>query len=364
MKSRKLKRRSKSVSWKNLKIVNRVKRLIRLSVISVFAIVVAILLLWGISLYKFMKAPFASSGYNLVSSEIKENTPISLSFIVLEDKDDPVSKIVSLYFVAIDISNLKMDIFEAPPDLTLDLPQRYGKGKVEKVYALGEFSKKGGGIVLANKLLEKIFAKRIDKYVVADLETLKKVNNSYNISSAQDLDLLVSIKNIPKLFNLLGPIHEGFETNLTLNDLIVLTPFIRKIPDGSVKVDKVTLNDLSNSFAFDEKISDFFLDSGVVSLHKRIVVLNGTNSPGLSSFAARFIRNFGGTVASTDNSSVNYDKSVVVADDLTSDTLKRVVYELGITNVVRQDEAGDLSKEDVISADITVILGIDYAASL
>ncbi len=111
-------------------------------------------------------------------------------------------------------------------------------------------------------------------------------------------------------------------------------------------------------------MESIFVDPDVINEDKRIIILNGAGVSKLGIYAARFLEGFGGSVVNIDNASTTYEKSLIVVDNLDSKTAKLVSSQLGITNVVSSDAGKKMVNENIVGADIVVILGIDYASAL
>ena len=356
--------RSKNKSWKLVKVFGKIKHGVKLAALSFVCILISVIFMFGLYVFKVVKTPFASGIVNADLQDISKVENLTLSFTVLEDSTSDVSKIKSLYLVILNTVYNTITLYEVPTTLSTDLPERYGVGEISKVYALGESSAKGKGVILVNKTLEKLFAKRIDRYILTDAKGVNAVSDPLDIDKLEDLLKFVSVRNLSKSPQALALFKEHFETNLTFGELGYLGQFFYKVSDESISRVLLSEVDISNSTALDRRLKEVFVDSVIVQENKRVVVLNGAGVPKLGTTAARFLEKFGVSIADVDNASKIYDKSVIVTSTLESKTLERVSYELGILNVLNPEVKVEIVDDRAIAADIVVIVGIDYASSL
>lgn len=361
---KKISKRKKHTSWRNLKIVKKIARIVQLTIFSFFALVISGLLIASVSVYKFIKTPFASSEVSPNEKVLSSEDPFTVSFIVLEDKADESSKIKNLLYLVVNPKDTKLRIFNVPVNLILDLPERFGEGNLDKVYALGELVEGKKGIYLTNKTLEKIFARKVDRHILTDEKGLQEISRYFDISDPKYIADILSLKNISKLPSGINTLRSNIETDLSFDELFRLVSLLTKINSDSVKMNNLSSDDLPPAYAVDEKTQNLFLIDKVLSEHKRVVVLNGSGVYRQGFFAARFIENIGGSVVSLSNTGEVYDKSLIIAQDLNSSTLKEIKKALGINTVVLTADYAKASDIDTVEADITIIVGIDYVNSL
>ncbi|MBI4091469.1 LCP family protein [candidate division WWE3 bacterium] len=363
-KSRRVSRqRSKSKSWKVLKFVSRAKRVVKLSVLAVFAVGIAILLVFGYSFYNFLRSSFASS-FTSYSTSLSEGEPFAISFIEIEDIDEPGSRIKSLFLVVGSANDNKVQVYTVPTGLEATLPRRFGVAKIERAYALGELIENKKGTELTNKLLERIFARKVDRYILTDTEGLERFIKLVQVERIQDAPKLVWFSNLKNLYPALLTFKENARSNLSLTDLFFLGKFARGLTKDSFEQYEISRNDLAEFYNLDKRLKEILANEQIVAEHKRVMVLNGTGISKLGSFIARFVENSGGSVVTIDNAPRIYDKSFVVASETSSITLETLRRQLGIYDLLEPEDVSDLSLITAFEADIAIVIGIDYINAL
>jgi len=362
VKSKKLNKRRKT-SWKGIKFAPRVKRVFKLVATAFFAVVISMATISFLSFYKFLRTPFAASSSLNETFTAEETSSFALSFIVLKDKDDQTSIVEGIYFLAGNAEDKKLDIYDINVASEFNLPERFGKQRIEKVYALGQLLEEGKGVYLTNKTLEKIFAKKIDRYILTDEESFAEVSRFFEISDSEDLFELSSFENAIKIPSEFENLRKNFETDLSLTDILFLANFFRGLGKETTSLSELSQEDILDDYSLDKKVREVFFDGGVAQEHKRVIVLNGAEAYKLGSFVSRFVENMGGSVVLVSNTPHVYDESFIISSDTDSETLKKIKRELGIEKVVPQaSPEGEGLK--AFMADITIISGIDYANSM
>ena len=341
------KQRSKNKSWKKMKLGVKVRRGLKILLVSFFSIGFSMAVLSALTFFNLVRTPFATSYPQEATTILSSARPFSLAYVVVEDINDGASEVTDLMFLTGNAADQTISIYTVPTDLEMDLPERYGISTLKKVYALGELVGESGGASLVTKTLEKLFAKRIDRYVVTDQAGVAKLEGN------------LSVTRIPAL---LLSVRENVETNLTSSDMFFLAKFYYETKDTNPKELILKQTDIYDPSRVDTQISEDFLDLEVITERKRILILNGTGIPGLGGFAGRFISNFGGSITDLDNASSTYDESLIITTEPTSKTLSQLVYQLGITKILSPQEWAGNEKD--IGADITVVIGIDYSGRL
>jgi len=95
-----------------------------------------------------------------------------------------------------------------------------------------------------------------------------------------------------------------------------------------------------------------------------IAVLNGTTESGVANFGARVVRNMGGRVVAVGNAYNDHVKSLIIANDPSSNTVRLLAHALNIEDVLSIEDASDYIESEISRADMTIIVGLDLALSL
>ncbi len=355
--------RAKNKSWKGLRLLAKAVRVVK---VAVLAIMLTLLLLGAttvFSFYKFFKVPFASS-LDAPSVALSLDKPFTIAVIILEDRFDKASKVAQLYYIVVDPKETEIEVFDVPVSLQLSFPGSIGNLEVSKAFAYGELSGERGGRKMVESALEKIFAKKADRYIFSDLNGLKRESRLQSLGDFKNLSSFVSIRNVPEIIQGVSMFRENFESNLLPKELLWLLGFSRKLTPSSFMQNPLVSEDLMHPYELDKKISQRFADEKILAEQKRIVILNGADVTGLGSFVARQVNNIGVLVSEVNNAAKVYEKSIIIYDDVESKTVKEIMYQTGITNIALRESVGSEYLGEGGGADITIIVGIDYYNSL
>lgn len=361
-KTRKTRSKAKS-GWHSVKLIGKIKKTVRLAVLAMFAILVSTALIAGMAFYQFIRKPFAATVSTENSKVITSEQPFALSFIVLKDRADESSRISSASLVVINPAEKKVHNYSVPAQLLVNLGPRFGTTEFARSYALGQLLSNKQGVGLTNQALRSVFAKRVDRYILTDEKAIAEFSEAFGPASFDEISKIYSLKNIPKITDNLKMFHDGFETNLTSEELFYLFNLFRTFQVDDAYKMELSQQSIDSSLELDGPLAEVLFSDEISLEQKRVLILNGAGIPGLGAATARSADNFGTSVVGVENASKTYDKSVIYTTDLNSATVKLLAYELGISNVKRVGDA-DSTAESLVEADITVIIGIDYLSGL
>ena len=201
--------RSSSVSHRRVK--KRSRNLKKLTQVAVFVLVVGIsfLFILGLGIYRNLNKNFASADspnyYNISEQDI-----FTVLYVLADDiSDDPVI-IKELSMVFFDKKNNKLIRYKVDPNITMDIPGKFGEEPLFNVFALGSLNSENeilGGMGLMGESMSKMFGYKVDRYLLLD-STLE--SNMNELFSTGNLGLK------------LGPA----KTDLTLSEFYGLVKFI------------------------------------------------------------------------------------------------------------------------------------------
>ena len=334
------------------------RRNIRSVIIVVVVFVFSFLFLFSYTFYKYLNQRFASA-LSSTSYAISDETIPTISYIVAEDlKSDPVViKKVEFFILNKDINYVFS--FNVPVDTNYEIPGRFGSETLDKVFALGELNaqdKYVSGAEAINRSIFKLFGFKVDKFVVTDT----KYEDFFDkLWSGGGILNMMKMKDVTSL-------GDHLKTDMDIREFYSLTSFISSLPKDSIVEKNIVPKSFSNTDVFDNFIRESTLDSVLSREKKSIAVLNGTSYSGLASFGSRVINNFGGRVVATQNTTKTYDKSVIVTDNPTSETVLFLSRVFRISNIISKAEAKSHSimENEVDRSDIVVILGFDTSGDL
>ncbi len=346
--SKKTIRKSRISSRPNLgksKIGKTVKKIA--AVLGLF--IISALFVLAVGFYKNLTKNFASAdsvnSYSVQTQDIYSVLYISVSDLDQADSPDGILDVHSMSFVIVDKNNKKLVKYDIDPNITIDVPGKFGDEQVTKVLHLGSLNAKDpleGGVRLASRSVARIFGYPVDKYIITD----ENVKNTYD-----------------RLFNHgvvtleLGK-PGGKKTDFTLEEFYSLVSFIRTLPSDRFIFKSFNYDYLQNPDKINTEIRDVTFDSQISLEKKSISVLNGSGLSGVAGYTSRQIENMGGRVVTVGNADKSYDKSILVVDDKESETARKLAHSFDFKQVMTREEFG-LQENEVGRSDIVLIIGLD-----
>ncbi len=267
--------------------------------------------------------------------------------------EGPVS-VVGMHLMIFDTLDNAVLVFKLPNNLVVDIPGRFGEEPLSKVVALGALASNGdilGGVSLAKKVLQKLFAFSIDGYIVSGpaLESVfRKTLFEGNSLGFIDLNAFKEVLS-----------GEQLETNLTLRDLYELSILVSAASPNGLVNKEVSKSYFADTTLVDAFLGDLVFDSAICAENKSVAVLNGTGIPGMAEFGGRVVVNAGGRVIAKENASRSYEKSLLVVDDPFSETVDYISDFWGISTIVLKSESSGIEEPVLDRADVVLIIGLD-----
>lgn len=311
----------------------------------------AVLFLAGFSIIKYLNQAFASAS-SISSYDLNSESVVTLSFIEVADLNSDPLILKNLKYVIYDKANSKISYFDIPLGVNVDMAGKFGIDAVSKSFALGALNaedKIQAGIEAVDSVVLKIFAYKIDRYVLVNSDNSKDLLDS--LTGAGILKFINPQK--------AAILKKSTISNLTIAEYYSLVNFAHSIPKDKISNYSVSQNDVDNSQAIDEFIQNISFDKAPASEDFSVSILNGTNFPGVASFGARLVTNAGGRVVSVNNASKQYETSFIISDNVDSKLLRYIAHSFGIGQVVSKDKASSFGESEIDMSDITVIIGFD-----
>jgi hypothetical protein len=330
------------------------KKMIRYTLVAVL-FVMSFLSLFTYFTYKKMTQPFVSASSNSSYSMVTEDN-FAISFILVDDLNAQPILIKSTHVMFFDVKNKKVLQYKFDGDLDLDIAGKYSFEPLSKILGLGmmlnddDFEE---GLLLTNQTLENFFAASINKYVIVDNKLEKDFNDflSGNNKAVLNLDFFNNIR-------------YSMRTDMNFNEAQYVYKFLSSVGDDRITKTTVTNKHVQGREVIDTMLQEMTYDSKIAAERKSVAVLNGARVPGLASFGSRVVKNMGGRVIAVGNTNLVYEKSIVVADDITSETAKNMIRFFDVDTVIDKRQATHLFESEITRADVTVIVGIDISESL
>lgn len=321
----------------------------------VMALIVSGSFLLGYGLYKNITQELASA-FTASDYDIKTESLYTVVYLGIDDFTSSNIMIKKLNYLILDKSTSKVVIYKIPLDMEIDCPGKFGSEPIKNIFSLGRFAGEGStekGMELINKSILKLFAFPVDRYIMADEKGAELME-----------PLLLGKINIGDTISQLDVIRDRISTNFSLRELFDLYSFTASLPKDRLFKKEVTPGYLENTLLLDEELRDLTFDLALSNEKKSIAVLNGSGVPGIAGFGSRIVQNYGGRVVAVGNSSRTYEKSVLIVDDMDSESTRIIRNLFDLNEVIVVSQAGDYPENEINRSDITLIIGLDIAHSL
>ncbi|HLB51998.1 hypothetical protein A3F07_03440 [candidate division WWE3 bacterium RIFCSPHIGHO2_12_FULL_38_15] len=314
---------------------------------------VSILFLSGVGFYRSISQKWASAD-SASSYPLQDKNLTSLLISEATVSEDSPVYIKNIQVFLFNSTGKKTLIYEISTDNLLDIPGKYGVETLSKVFALGDLSENGEneGEKLLIKSINKVLGINIDRYMIME------PNDYLNFKNLIENDPYPSVIKLSKSSGI-----NSYSTNVSLPDMyeIFNTSAESKSEVSRISVD---LSDDMNIENLDKMTRELTFDSSIAGEKKGVSILNGSSVVGIATYGSRIIENVSGHVLSTSNAQRQYEESMLIVDDLSSETAKYISEYFGFKNVVMKNQALDILENEIARSDITLILGFDIADTL
>ncbi len=360
--------RQKKSSWKVLQLNRETKRKIRTLGLTLTALFSTLIIFAAISLYHYLENPLVYAEGGLTPGHGWDlQARYNLLLLKVEDSRNPTTLIKNLAILSMDPKDQSLLIVDIPVDTEINLPN-YGNSRVSGLYASGNLAAGSPGVNFVEKSLTSFTGATFDGYLLIDAAGESQIRalagKPLTISSYKESLNLWHWPALPKLFL---AVKENVRTNLSLPELINVGRFAY-----GTRFDKVTETDLGariaqGGVALEDFLGRNFVDQKIYEEGLRVIVLNGTNEPGLAGRAARVVEHLGANVVDVDNTAIpSYQKTVLITKKSDTYTTKRLATLLSITDLRLSSTIGqdDPLINYIRRADVVIIAGLDILTVL
>ncbi len=338
--------RSKKINTKLLK-----------TVILSGVFVLSTLVISGYIVYKNLTKNLAAAS-SANSYDIKAENIFTLNFVTIDSFASENPQILSSNLLFFDTKNKKVVAYTIDPNTQIDVSGKYAKEPVKKILSLGmsiyenDFDK---SIMLYNQSIRNLYGYSIDKHLIISEDLSEPFKSLFLHTSSFNLDA-----------KLLTTAQKSMKTNLNINEFIYIYKYMNLLPKDRFIIKDLTSSYLENISYLDDEMLDLTFDSTLALEKKSIAILNGSGLANIATMGTRAVQNMGGRVTETDNALNYYDESIIITEDTTSETVKKLSHYFGINNIItKADYLGNRSQENApYRSDVTVILGVDTATTL
>lgn len=284
---------------------------------------------------------------------------------MLTNLESDASEVEGLGLLSVFPEGESYEVFLYPTDIDKDIPLRFGTNPLFTVYKLGQLSDPKAGISLVQRTLKNQLAVSIDGYILTDLNGINEFKRFFGSDfKFGNIDPIFDPHNLLKIKETLILLRKYLRTDLTTPEIFKILNFMRATRKDKQNFTKIDKGEFLDKVFLDSLRRADFSETKIALEGKSMVVLNGTDVGGLASDYSRFITNIGADLFAVDNAQKRYEKSIIIAQDLSSETLMRVSKTLGISDIRKKHEDLLIDEPAILRADIAIILGFDKAAEL
>lgn len=314
---------------------------VKLFFYAAFSIVITVLILTGVSVYKFLNAPFSrasQTNYTDVNTVWKGNET-NLLAVKIANIDDPFAEVEEVVIVNFDSFTERYSVYHVPVSVEVNYAFNYGKGPLKRIYAVGN-SDQDRGLYLLEETLLRLFAVRMDGYVITDQNGWDEFNRILGHIDQNDLSASLRLRNFTKIPSFYKAVRNETITDLKISDIKKSLGFIRHTSSTSSSIYNLNKYYLFDSNLWDNLWQDRLSISPIKREGVKVFVANASDPkiPGLASWGARVIKNIGADVLEIDNSLSNFSENSIITSDPNLETVKRIQMVLGIDRVYLRNE--------------------------
>lgn len=358
--------RQKNHSWKILQINKQFKRKLR-NLGLAFSVLVATAVVFGaIAVYRYLENPLVSASGAYPASSWDGQAKFNLMLLKIEDENNPLSPLLELSVLSLDPQNRLLTIMSVPTDSVVDFPN-YGREKLASVYALAALSGEKQSLAFVQKSLANFLGIPFDGYVLMDRSGSREVEVALGSSlTFNNLKQLLSPLSWPKIPTLAIEAKKFLRTNLSVRDLAAVARYALGVRFDKIQNVELTPETLKDSNYLETILDKYFIDAGVYGEGIKIVILNGTTTPGLAGRVARLIEHIGGNIIDLGNTKNSYEQSLLIGKNSGSYTAERLAT---IFNIRQFRDPSSFSDDDPLQiylqrGDLILVAGFDISRSL
>lgn len=341
------------------------KTIFRTIVLAGITILLSTLALTGISIYKFLNAPFSSA--NVQGDSVKKDgiwgkEDLNLIVIRVDDKHAKNSSINSFNLANFDTANRRYTFYQFPLEENLTYIDET-QGNLKEIFKYTKDNEKDIDFIL--NTFFKQFAVKADGYVLLDNADYQELEGLIGPIPYDDLVAVLRIKNTIKIPSLINTFRDKTETNLTLSDIFGILNFIKNTSETSSSIKEITKYGVMDHDVWDQVWKEKLSYESIKKEYLKVLILNASSDPkipGLAGWGSRIVENIGSTVLDTENSFEEFTETAIIASNKESKTVKELAAIFNIPYIIGVEEL-DQSKNfnpQIFRSDITLVI-TDYS---
>lgn len=340
-------------------------RRLRILGLSLAVLLATVLIFLSIYFYQFLNQNLARAGDSasaLATYNLDTNHDFNLVFFKVSNLNDPTALIDDLYLANFKVKENRVNlIFFRDVEDRINF-RGVGPIKLSALYGRSKLNDSSDFSAMSRSLSEAV-GLPIDGIFYAEPEGFEKVRAALSDAHAGDgrlvKGLAIPLTAIKNLF-LLG---SGYKTNLTPNSFLNFTRFLLFNAPDSFKIYEIG-NLGSDTDRLDLLLRENFINRQIEEERLKIIVLNGTNEPGLAGGAGRIVSNLGLTLLSVSNTQDNrlFENSLLIAKSKNYYSVDRLLTVFGVSDLRLESESqvsDDPQFSRFLRADLVLILGQD-----
>lgn len=338
----------------------RIKHKLRIFMLSIFSVLVTVGILFSISVYKFLNAPFTSAAFpDQIEKDELWGAQTTIAILVIDDLNNKYSEINKLIIADFDDESKRYGLYVIPVGIESEYPLNYGSGPLSRVYAVGN-SDNDRGLYLLQKVILKELAISIDGYIITDKSNVNELIKLTGDLNPQDLSTILRLKNTFKIPDMLSWIRNNSITNAKLSDIYNFASFIKNTSETSSYYVEISEEQMQNITKWDEiwQKQHQFNEIGKENVKVLIVNASEPKKAGLAAWGKRVATNLGAEVFDTINSEKPVAESMIITSNPELLTVQKFAYTLGIEEIATLDEVPEKQEmnPEIFRADISILL--------
>jgi len=335
--TRRIKRTHHTASWKQAHKVKQFLKKVRLVLFGITCILFSGAVLYALSVFNLLKAPFVSASDNFAGVATSWDGKSSFNILFGKESGGGVS---GLLRVVPDLNSYQYLLFPK------------GLGGIEGTEGLEKTEREvmeKYGLATNRYVTYDQNGEAVVKTILGDFESGKTGEGNY-------AKFLIGIKENAKFAK------EGIKTNLSLPEVFLLANFMKTAKKGEVS--HIAIDSGDDGLKFDFLWQQTLNERVIGEEGARVLVLNGTKEQGLATQMGRILKNSGLYILDAQNSEQIYQDSIVAySSNAHPETLKTISQNLNIRSVLWQDDL-QVYTPHAYRADIIVIIGVDKIGSI
>ncbi|MEK7610951.1 MAG: LytR C-terminal domain-containing protein [Patescibacteria group bacterium] len=358
--------RQKNHSWKIFQINKQFKRKLR-NLGLAFSVLVATAVVFGaIAVYRYLENPLVSASGAYPASSWDGQAKFNLMLLTIEDENNPLSPLLEFSVLSLDPQNRSLTVMTVPTTVVVDFPN-YGREKLASVYALAALSREKQSLAYVQKSLANFLGIPFDGYVLMDRAGSRELENALGSPLTFDnLKQLLSPLSWPKIPALAVAARSYLRTNLAVRDLAEVAQYSLQVRFDKIQNVVITPELLVDRNNLETVLEKYFVDARVYEEGIKIVILNGTSSPGLAGRVGRLIEHIGGNIIDLGNTTNYFEQSLLIGKNSGSYTVERLST---IFNIRQFRDPASFSEDDPLQiylqrGDLILVAGLDISGSL